>query len=293
MKKLAVVLTFVGLAACGVKVPPIPVDCRLLGCPTGSVCQRYDGDSPWACAPAPTPPAPTPTPEPTPTPVPTPVPTPTPTPTPVPGPDPVPAGAKAVTWEKVFPIRFPNPGVSLSIKAKRYGNGLDSTLWVEGDDALCVLLHGAVGHSPCHFDSTVWTNSRQRADYEGLVMGGARVGSTDKVPFGPVWEYTAAGEHGVCHDDQVHVNTSCDHFGNTVDRDDPKTPLAVTTIGTQLVVSGFEGEPAWLVLQADGYGPAAGFFMIPQTSGKDFGTLIRACLPLGEGCSPYVEVNWK
>ena len=179
-------------------------------------------------------------------------------------------------------MRFPLPSATLDIHAKRYNAGVDATLYVVGDDALCVMLHGPVGHSPCHFDSVVWTDKDQRADYEGLVMAGAREGlPLPARPLGPVWEYQAKGESGRCHDDQVHVNTSCDHFGNTVDRDDPQTHGV------------FEGKPSWLSAQSDEFGPYAGFFTVPQTSGKDFGTLLRACLPLGGACSPWLPVDWR
>jgi len=82
------------------------------------------------------------------------------------------------------------------------------------------------------------------------------------------------------------VNTSCDHFGSPASgwRDDPKTKL-------------FEGKPGWLINQTDEYGPYAGWFMVPQTSGALFGTQVRACPPLSEGdaavCSPWVSVDWK
>jgi len=265
----------------------------LAGCATVTDCLQH----PEKCVPVPVPTptsVPTPTPEPTSTPTPTPVPTPAPTPTPTPLP-----GASVIEWDTVFPVRFPKPGVTLSIANKRYGNGLDSTLWVTGDDALCVVLHGSAGHSPCHFDSLIWNDSRQRADYEGLVMAGARDGQPlPPAPLGPTWEYRAKNETGRCHDDQVHVNTSCDHFGNTVDRDDPKTVPAFGQAGALHVVSGFEGEPKWLALQQDEFGPYAGFFMVPQTSGKDFGTQVRACLPvvnpaLGATCGPWYDVTWK
>ena len=169
----------------------------------------------------------------------------------------------------------------------RYGNGVDSTPRVSGDTALCESLHH-VPVSDCHFDSDVWTGKDQRGQYEMLVLAGARDGQpVPKRGLGPVWEYKAGGQQGRCHDDQVHVNTSCDHFGSAyVDgRDDPQTKDV------------FEGKPAELGLQRDEYGPYAGFFMVPQTSGPAFGTQVRACLPLAEGddatCGPWISVDWK
>lgn len=254
MKSAAVVLTIL-LSGCGFQLPPIE----------------------W---PVPTPtPTPVPTPTPTPTPEPTPAPTPTPVPTPVPAPTPTPQPT-------VFPVRFPLPSAAIYSRNHRYGNGLDSTLRIRGDRELCEALHHVpVPSGDCHFDSNVWTSPLQRPLYEGMVYAGARHGQpVPAAPLGPVWQYKAAGEFGRCHDDQVRVNTSCDHFGNTSHRDDPKTK------------SVFEGEPQWLAAQSDEFGPYAGFFMVPQTSGPTFGTQIRSCPPLDEtdaACGPWVSVDWK
>ena len=118
-------------------------------------------------------------------------------------------------------------------------------------------------------------------------MAGARNGGVlPASPLGPVWQYKTGFEQGRCHDDRVHVLTSCDHFGSAyVDgRDDPQTPE-------------FEGEPKWLSKQRDEYGPYAGWFMVPQTSGPGYTTYVRACLPLEEGsnetCAPWILVDWK
>ena len=227
----------------------------------------------------------TPSPEPTvaptvePSPVPTAVPTAAPSPTP-PAPTPPPVAS--------FPVRFPLPTASLYMRNHKYGNGIDATPRVRGDRDLCEALHHVpVPSGDCHFDSDVWQHKLQRADYEGLVLAGARDGGRPvSVPLGPVWQYRAGGEQGRCHDKREGVNTSCDHFGSAfVDgRDDPQTPQ-------------FEGQPAWLGNQRDEYGPYAGWFMVPQTSGPGFGTQIRSCLPLEEGnddtCGPWILVDWK
>lgn len=235
-----------------------------------------------------------------------PVPEPTPVPAPTPTPTPCPAGTTAVDGACVpngpiqppivvdpdpdvivvkFPVRFPKPGVIVYARNHRYGNGIDSTLRINGDRALCEALHHVpVPNGDCHLDSDVWTDAAQRPRYEGLVYAGARDGDVPPdAPLGPVWQYRAGGEFGRCHNDQVHVNTSCDHFGNAVARDDPRTPE-------------FEGAPAWLGVQRDEFGPYAGFFTIPQTSGPGFGTQVRSCPPLDESeaaCGPWVVVDWK
>lgn len=183
----------------------------------------------------------------------------------------------------------------------RYGNGVDSTPRLRGDRELCEALHHVpVLSGDCHFDSDVWMSKDQRGEYEMLVLGGARVGMLHVTPLGPVWQYRAQGQQGRCHDDQVNSNTSCDHFGSAyVDgRDDPQTPLVVLPDGTIL---GFEGQPKALAQQNEflngALRPYAGFFMVPQTSGPNFGTQVRACLPLKEGdeatCGPWFSVDWK
>jgi len=187
-----------------------------------------------------------------------------------------------------FPVRFPLPGAVIYMRNHRYGNGVDSTPRVSGDPELCEAIHGVVVND-CHFDNDkgLWQPSEQRADYEGWVLAGARAGQPlPAAPLGPVWEYKAGGQQGQCHDDRVHPNTSCDHFGSSASgwRDDPHTPE-------------FEGRPAWLAAQSDEFGPYAGWFMVPQTSGPTFGTLVRACLPgrLGDDstCASWVSVDWR
>jgi hypothetical protein len=179
------------------------------------------------------------------------------------------------------------------MRNNRYGNGIDATPKVKNDPDLCEAIHG-VRVNECHFDNDhgLWQYPEQRADYEGWVLAGMRhrfISADEPLPkpLGPVWEYKAGGQQRQCRQrEDGFDNTSCDHFGSAASgwRDDPKT-------------TGFEGRPAWLAAQRDEYGPYAGWFMVPQTSGKNFGTLIRACIPghIGDdaSCGPWVSVNWK
>ncbi len=226
------------------------------------------------------PPTPAPTVAPTATPVASPSPLPTTPPTP-----PTPTPPPAVGWETSFPVRFPVATAILYMRNHRYGNGVDGTPRISGDRELCEALHHVpVPSGDCHFDSDVWRTKLQRADYEGFVLAGARDGAPlPSAPLGPVWEYKAGGQQGRCSDDRTGANTSCDHFGSAfVDgRDDPQTPQ-------------FEGLPAWLSSQRNEFGPYAGWFMVPQTSGPTFGTQVRACTPLNTGeCGPWILVDWK
>lgn len=285
-------------------------------CATVKPCQTPDGGPGIVVAGScvaisvPTPPTPKPPVEQPPTPPPTIPPTPEPPtsdPTPKPttppdtGVDTTLTGSGPLVWVTKFPVRFPKVGVVLYMRNARYGNGVDSTPRIRGDRELCEALHHVpVPNGDCHFDSDVWTDKLMRAAYEGLVLAGARDGlPLPDAPLGPIWQYKAQGQLGRCHDDQNHVNTSCDHFGSAfVDgRDDPKTRPEFGTKGGLPYVTGFEGEPKFLVRQSDEYGPYAGWFMVPQTSGKDFGTFVRACLPLEEGiestCAPWIAVDWK
>lgn len=219
-------------------------------------CSQYPTHS--ICA------APSPTPEPTVAPTATPVPTPTPEPTvepttPPTSPPPV-----------SFPVRMPLASATIYMNNHRYGNGVDATVRVRGDRELCEALHHVpVPSGDCHFDSDVWTYPGQRAAYEYSILGGC-----------PVWQVRGLRVER-CHDNQT-AQHSCDHFGNTVNRDDPKTPE-------------FEGKPFECGLQVDEYGPYAGFFMIPQ---KGEGSMeVRSCPPYAEGvdayCGPWKLVDWR
>lgn len=263
MRRLAVVLLIGVMYACNWNIPDIP----------------------W---PTPTPiPEPTPAPTPEPTPVPTPTPEPTPVPTPVPTPTPNPT---------TFPVRFPVAGVIVYMRNSRYNAGVDSTPRIRGDRELCETLHHVpVPDGNCHFDSDLWNGDDVlRGLYEMYVLAGARDGQPlPSKLLGPVWQYKSGGELGRCHDNKNSGLVSCDHFGNTKDRDNDKTPTTGDTLET---LQGFEGEPKALGLQRDEFGPYAGFFMIPnRTPGID--AYVRACLPLAEGndltCGPWLLVYWR
>lgn len=262
MKNLLVVGGLLLICACNLPWPPIPI-------PTPPP------------TPAPTP-TPTPTPEPTPTPTPEPTPEPTPTPTPVPEPTPTPTPEPSI-----FPVRFPLPTAFLYMRNSRYNAGVDSTPRIRGDRELCEALHHVpVPSGDCHFDSDVWENKDQRAEYEMRVLAGARAypGHSTSDVLCPVWQFKSGSQLGRCHDDREHTLVSCDHFGNVVYRDDPQTPDV------------FEGRPEVCGNQRDEFGPYAGFFMIPNLT-PGVNAWVRACLPLQEGnndtCAPWIQVTWR
>lgn len=242
MKRLtwgAVLLVLVGLGWIG-------MDRYLEYCranPTDPACPAVEPTP----SPTPTPsPSPTPTAEPTTPPTAQPTPTPTTTPEP-PTPPPTPGNA----CPKVLA-----PGAYVYFNNKNYGQGFDSTPRVHGDPEFCRLIHG-VSIDDCHLEG--WP---RRSACEMELLGGC-----------PIWQY-AVDQMGngtiQCHDDQ-HAVASCDHFGNTVDRDDPKTPTTGDTLAT---LRGFEGRPLECGLQRDAFGPYAGFFTVGH--GKGY---IRACPP--------------
>jgi len=155
------------------------------------------------------------------------------------------------------------PEAEVYVNAKRYGNGVDSTVRVRGDREFCRLIHG-VDTNDCHLEG--WPN-RDRC--ERFIAGGC-----------PVWRYRSGTEQGRCHDDRVTAAVSCDHFGDPVHRDDPQTPE-------------FEGEPKACGLQRDEFGPMAGFFVMPQCPGAPRECAVQACLPGDAGCSGFVIVDWR
>jgi len=237
-------------------------------------CQSYPEEA--ICAPAP---------EPTLTPPPIPEPTPTPTPPPdicagvvcpakehceggvcVDDPPPPPPA----TW-------CPKPlaaGATLKLRVKRYGNGVDSTVYVVGDPAFCEAIHGQPNLPQCHLEG--W-QTRQACEIE--LMGGCQT-----------WRYRSGTEGGVCHDDRVDAAVSCDHFGSAgAAHDDPNTPTTGDTLAT---LQGFEGTPPACGLQRDAYGPNAGPWTMPQCTGGR-SCEVAACLPDGTGCSPYLTVDWR
>jgi hypothetical protein len=147
------------------------------------------------------------------------------------------------------------PGAEVYINDKRYGNGIDSTIRVHGDPEFCRLIHG-VEVADCHLEG--WL---RRAECEMELARGC-----------PVWQYTMDQGASIWPCRQApHPEMSCDHWGDPVDRDDPQTPA-------------FEGRPAACGLQRDAAGdPKAGFFVIAHGLGQ-----VRACLPDGTGCGPWV-----
>lgn len=178
-----------------------------------------------------------------------------------------------------FPVRFPLQSARIYMNTAPYASPgtFYGTLLVEGDDALCKLLHGDAGHSPCHLDARVWGGSRpMQVAYEGYVYGGARDGLPLPKPLCPVWQFRSGGVIEQCHDNHDAL-ASCDHFGTTDMRDDPQTPGV------------FEGEPKFCALQSDTFGPYAGFFAIAHGAAE-----VRACPPLdtaGPNCGPWNAFN--
>lgn len=161
------------------------------------------------------------------------------------------------------------------MKNGRYNAGVDSTVRVNGDRELCELLHHVpVPNGDCHFDSNVWQYSGQRAAYEMAILGGC-----------PTWQYKDGAEIGNCRDDHKTTSVGCDHFGSTLDRDDPQTRGI------------FEGKPIECGLQTDESGwYIAGFFIIPHCT-PGHGCAVRACLPKAQGndatCGPWLEAYWR
>lgn len=141
---------------------------------------------------------------------------------------------------------------------KVHGQGLDSTVRVRGDKEFCFLIHG-VYDIDCHLEG--WPN-RALAEME-LAKGC------------PVWEYKQGNEIRDCHQvENDESRMSCDHFGSVEYRDDP-------------ITAAFEGKPEQCGLQRDGQGnPKAGFWIVAHGKGQ-----VRACLPSGMGCGPWVEVD--
>lgn len=212
-------------------------------------CAANPSDS--AC-PTPTPtPSPSPTVEPTPSPSPTSIPTPSPTPTSIPTPTPIPPTPPPSTT--ACPKTLSN-NAYVYMNNKRYGNGVDSSLKVHGDQQFCFLIHG-VNTNDCHLEG--WP---RRTECEMELIGGC-----------PIWQYQKDGVVYPCLQAD-HPDQSCDHWGNPEKRDDPKTPDV------------FEGEPVECGNQRDAAGdPMAGFFVI--THGK---FLVRSCLVNGTSCGPWL-----
>lgn len=204
-------------------------------------------------------PEPTPTPEPTiePTPVPTPTLTPNPTPIPTPTTTPISNCPKDLA-----------PGAYVYLNNKPYGQGFDSSQRVKGDPEFCFLVNG-VRTNDCSLEG--WS---RRTACEIELSGGCNDWQFSPYPDGKNAE--------ICHDDQ-NALASCDHFGDPIYRDDPKTP---TTGDTLAELKGFEGMPKQCGLQRDHFGPNAGYFTIAH--GKGY---VRACLHKGGGCGPWRPFN--
>ena len=184
-------------------------------------------------------------------PPPTPEPTVAPTPTPEPTAPPVSACPRPLA-----------PGARLYTNAKPWGQGQDSTYRIANDPAFCEAVHGIPGMTDCHLEG--WPT---RTACELELAGGC-----------PTWQFRINGnpQPRPCLQQANDPNLSCDHWGSPPAdmRDDPQTPQ-------------FEGKPAECGLQRDPRGdPKAGFFIIAHGLGE-----VRACLPNGTECSPWIGVD--
>lgn len=247
------------------------------GNPQASECRLAKIAMELACAPKPTP---TPTVAPTPTPTPTPslpancnavlcgpgkhcvvidgqarcvADTPEPTPTPTPSDD----------VETACGIAMPE-GVSVFVKAKSYGQGVDTELNVLDWPELCRFIHGnPVNPNQCHLEGLDSKgHSRVRCEMAIIWKLSNHAG---RCPV-PIWRTPASGEHRCT---QEPAEMSCDHWGDTETRDDPNTPA-------------FEGRPSECGDFRDERGdPASGYFWIGHGDGE-----MKACLPdYATGCS--------
>lgn len=171
----------------------------------------------------------------------------------VPTPEPTPTPASSACPKPLA------PGAYAYVNAKPYGQGLDSEPRVYGDEEFCKAIHGVPARS-CHLEG--WA---KRVECEMELLGGC-----------PVWQWapSADGPWQPAHQ-AAHPVLSVDHFGNTVDRDDPVTRTV------------FEGKPEACGKQRDErQDPVAGFFVIAH--GRAF---VRACKADGTGCGKSVEVD--
>ena len=219
-----------------------------------SYCARNPSDA--AC------PVVNPTPEPTPEPSPSPTASPTPEATPTPVPSPTPSPTPTATPGLTPCPKVPADGSYVYLNNKRYGNGVDSTVRIHGDQEMCFLIHG-VSVNDCHFEGMqgdraaceMWLVKRQTG-----LSGGC-----------PVWQFLKDGNTYPCYQ-APHPDQSCDHFGDPTFRDDPQTPNV------------FEGQPAECGLQRNSVNdPMAGFFVITHGIYQ-----VRACLPDGTNCGPWI-----
>ncbi len=177
------------------------------------------------------------------------------------------------------------PGAYVYLRTTAYKPFVNfyATPYVHGDPEFCRLIHG-VAIDDCHLES--WP--KQQACEVQLV--GKAVGK----PYAcPVWEFSTDGGLHVfkCANDSA-AQASCDHFGSTQYRDDPKTPTTGDTLET---LRGFEGTPKECGLQRDQNGPMAGFFTVANGGPAGCTTpdgpywRVRACLPDGTHCGQWRE----
>lgn len=156
-------------------------------------------------------------------------------------------------------------GAEVWVRAKAYGQGIDSEVNVYGDPLFCKMIHG-IGRPNCHLEG--W---HKRLECEMELLGKY----VNKKQACPIWKYKVGDEWMVCKQ-APHKIVSCDHWGNTAYRDDPMTPEV------------FEGEPGVCAQQRDANNdPNAGFFIIAHGAAQ-----VIACRPDGKGCSrEAVEVD--
>ena len=179
---------------------------------------------------------------------------PAPPPPPVPPQPPAPPAATACPKELA-------EGAYVWVRAKRYGNGLDSEVNVAGDPEFCEAIHHKPGLINCHLEG--WP---KRLACEMELLGK----SIGKVQACPIWKFRAPGANAFeqCFE-SPHPVMSCDHWGSAGGaRDDPKTPE-------------YTGEPAQCGEQRgpDGRVDAA-FWIIANGA-----ACVSACRPDGGGCS--------
>lgn len=159
-------------------------------------------------------------------------------------------------------------GATVWVQGSPYGQGAQFTPYVDGDPEFCRLVHG-VAANRCHLEG--WP---RRLDCELELLGPY----AQKAQACPVVQYRNAStgmKPQPCTDQSFEgQHMSCDHFGDTVNRDDPKTPDV------------FEGEPKVCGEQRDQYGPVAGFFAVAHGKGE-----IRACRPDYDGCGRWLPID--
>jgi hypothetical protein len=151
------------------------------------------------------------------------------------------------------------PGTRLGASTKHYGQGIDHTTLVIGSSKYC--------------SDRGWTDGRS-------VCQVAIDGDPNKVPceleFGngcPVFRFRAQDQVRQCVNNQDDL-MSCDHFGDTEVRDDPRTPE-------------FEGRPAECAKQTGPYGYEAGFFTIVHGLGE-----AQSCVDKTfSACGPWLAIN--